>query len=219
MASANRPVCGSPGPGRLRRRDGTRAGSPWCSRTVAHDAGSAVGSRGKRGGQDRAGQAGSARGNGASRGRRAWGRVRQRGAGAGIGASDDEYRAAGAAVVDTAEEIYARAELIVKVKEPQEAEPITEKEEQPSDSKNAESSGPKGITGGVISNLIGNLKSSYTFIIIFLAIALLSAFIYHKYFKNRSELSEEEMQKLHKMLQEKNYSEQKELEQRKNRMI
>jgi alanine dehydrogenase len=46
----------------------------------------------------------------------------ERDAGAGIGASDDEYRAAGAAVVDTAEEIYARAELIVKVKEPQEAE-------------------------------------------------------------------------------------------------
>jgi alanine dehydrogenase len=46
----------------------------------------------------------------------------ERDAGAGIGASDDEYRAAGAAVVDTAEEIYASAELIVKVKEPQEAE-------------------------------------------------------------------------------------------------
>ncbi|OGA13762.1 MAG: alanine dehydrogenase [Betaproteobacteria bacterium RIFCSPLOWO2_02_FULL_63_19] len=46
----------------------------------------------------------------------------ERNAGAGIGASDDEYRAAGAAVVDTAEEIYARAELVVKVKEPQEAE-------------------------------------------------------------------------------------------------
>jgi alanine dehydrogenase len=46
----------------------------------------------------------------------------ERDAGAGIGASDDEYRAAGAAVVDTAEEIYAGAELIVKVKEPQEAE-------------------------------------------------------------------------------------------------
>ena len=46
----------------------------------------------------------------------------EREAGAGIGASDDEYRAAGAAVVDTAEEIYARAGLVVKVKEPQEAE-------------------------------------------------------------------------------------------------
>jgi len=46
----------------------------------------------------------------------------ERDAGAGIGASDDEYRAAGAAVVDTAGEVYGRAELIVKVKEPQEAE-------------------------------------------------------------------------------------------------
>src|SRR3990172_7873523 len=46
----------------------------------------------------------------------------ERNAGVGIGASDGEYREAGAAVVDTAEEIYARTELIVKVKEPQEAE-------------------------------------------------------------------------------------------------
>jgi alanine dehydrogenase len=43
----------------------------------------------------------------------------ERDAGAGIGASDAEYRTAGAAVVDTAEEVFARAELIVKVKEPQ----------------------------------------------------------------------------------------------------
>jgi len=40
-------------------------------------------------------------------------------AGIGIGASDEDYRAAGAAVVDTAEEIYAGAEMLVKVKEPQ----------------------------------------------------------------------------------------------------
>ncbi len=46
----------------------------------------------------------------------------EREAGAGIGAADDEYRAAGAAVLDSADEIYAQAELIVKVKEPQEAE-------------------------------------------------------------------------------------------------
>lgn len=39
--------------------------------------------------------------------------------GAGISASDDEYRAAGAAVVDTAEEVFAMADMIVKVKEPQ----------------------------------------------------------------------------------------------------
>ena len=40
-------------------------------------------------------------------------------AGEGIGASDDDYRRAGAAVVGSAEEIFSRADLIVKVKEPQ----------------------------------------------------------------------------------------------------
>jgi alanine dehydrogenase len=40
------------------------------------------------------------------------------GAGAGCGYSDDEYRTAGAEVVTAHEEIFARAELIVKVKEP-----------------------------------------------------------------------------------------------------
>ncbi|MES2907202.1 MAG: alanine dehydrogenase [Pseudomonadota bacterium] len=40
-------------------------------------------------------------------------------AGAGIDASDDQYRAAGAEVVETPEEIYLRADMIVKVKEPQ----------------------------------------------------------------------------------------------------
>ncbi|MFN4100811.1 MAG: alanine dehydrogenase, partial [Pararhodobacter sp.] len=37
------------------------------------------------------------------------------GAGMGAGFSDDDYRAAGARVVDTAEEIFARAELVIKV--------------------------------------------------------------------------------------------------------
>jgi len=46
----------------------------------------------------------------------------QTGAGAGIGASDDVYRAAGAGIVDTAEEVFARAEMVVKVKEPQPSE-------------------------------------------------------------------------------------------------
>ncbi len=40
-------------------------------------------------------------------------------AGTGIGFGDDAYRAAGAELVDTATEVFARAELIVKVKEPQ----------------------------------------------------------------------------------------------------
>ena len=44
------------------------------------------------------------------------------GAGAGIAASDADYRAAGATMVGTAEEVFASAELIVKVKEPQAAE-------------------------------------------------------------------------------------------------
>lgn len=40
-------------------------------------------------------------------------------AGLGIGITDDDYRVVGAQVLDTAEEIYERADLIVKVKEPQ----------------------------------------------------------------------------------------------------
>ena len=43
-------------------------------------------------------------------------------AGMGIGATDKAYRAAGATVVDSAEEIFARADMIVKVKEPQDFE-------------------------------------------------------------------------------------------------
>lgn len=39
--------------------------------------------------------------------------------GAGIGVSDEDYRLAGARIVDTADEIFASAELIIKVKEPQ----------------------------------------------------------------------------------------------------
>ncbi len=40
-------------------------------------------------------------------------------AGQGIGSGDDSYRAAGATVLDTAAEVFAAADLIVKVKEPQ----------------------------------------------------------------------------------------------------
>jgi len=46
----------------------------------------------------------------------------QAGAGAGIGASDADYRAAGATIAADAAEVYAQAELIVKVKEPQAVE-------------------------------------------------------------------------------------------------
>lgn len=44
------------------------------------------------------------------------------GAAQGSGFTDEQYAAVGAHVVDSAEEIYARAEMIVKVKEPQTAE-------------------------------------------------------------------------------------------------
>ncbi len=43
-------------------------------------------------------------------------------AGAGAGFTDDDYRAIGAEVLGTAEEIFAKAEMIVKVKEPQAVE-------------------------------------------------------------------------------------------------
>ena len=43
-------------------------------------------------------------------------------AGNGIGSSNEDYIAAGAEIVNSASEIYARAEMIVKVKEPQAAE-------------------------------------------------------------------------------------------------
>ncbi len=46
----------------------------------------------------------------------------EKSAGVGSGLSDDEYVAAGAALVDAPEEIYARADMIVKVKEPLSAE-------------------------------------------------------------------------------------------------
>jgi len=48
--------------------------------------------------------------------------VVQSGGGAGAGFTDDDYRAVGASVLDTAEEIFASADMIVKVKEPQPGE-------------------------------------------------------------------------------------------------
>ncbi|WP_175983459.1 alanine dehydrogenase [Burkholderia vietnamiensis] len=46
----------------------------------------------------------------------------QRGAGTAIGLLDDDYAAAGAALCDDALDVFARADLIIKVKEPQPAE-------------------------------------------------------------------------------------------------
>jgi len=46
----------------------------------------------------------------------------EKGAGLGIGIEDSAYAAAGAEIADTAEEVFERSELIVKVKEPQPVE-------------------------------------------------------------------------------------------------
>ena len=43
-------------------------------------------------------------------------------AGVGAGFSDDDYKAAGARIIDTADEVFAKADMIVKVKEPQAVE-------------------------------------------------------------------------------------------------
>ncbi len=48
--------------------------------------------------------------------------VVERGAGAGAGITDEAYSLAGARIVDTADEVFAVADMLVKVKEPQPAE-------------------------------------------------------------------------------------------------
>ncbi|WP_415921972.1 alanine dehydrogenase [Tateyamaria sp. SN6-1] len=48
--------------------------------------------------------------------------IMQASAGAGAGFPDDDYASAGAQIVDTAEEVFASADMIVKVKEPQATE-------------------------------------------------------------------------------------------------
>lgn len=54
----------------------------------------------------------------------------QNNAGAGIGAMDEAYQAAGAEIVETAQEIFARADMIIKVKEPQPQERQMLREDQ-----------------------------------------------------------------------------------------
>ena len=54
----------------------------------------------------------------------------QSNAGAGISASDDEYRAVGADIINDPAEIFAKAEMIVKVKEPQANERVMLREGQ-----------------------------------------------------------------------------------------
>ena len=46
----------------------------------------------------------------------------EQGAGAGAGFENADYQAAGATILDTASEIFAKADMIVKVKEPQSGE-------------------------------------------------------------------------------------------------
>ncbi|MBE5759320.1 MAG: alanine dehydrogenase [Clostridiales bacterium] len=46
----------------------------------------------------------------------------EKGAGEGAGFSDEEYKEAGAIIADTPAEVFAKAEMIVKVKEPEECE-------------------------------------------------------------------------------------------------
>ncbi|HRF83811.1 MAG TPA: alanine dehydrogenase, partial [Pseudoxanthomonas sp.] len=46
----------------------------------------------------------------------------ERDAGAGIGLANEAYEAAGARIVEAATEVYGRADMVIKVKEPQPAE-------------------------------------------------------------------------------------------------
>ena len=48
--------------------------------------------------------------------------IMQTGAGIGAGFPDEDYSAVGATIADTAEEVFATADMIVKVKEPQAVE-------------------------------------------------------------------------------------------------
>jgi alanine dehydrogenase len=54
----------------------------------------------------------------------------ERGAGVGIGATDEAYCAAGAVILDSAEEIFHLADMVVKVKEPQPSEWVRLREDQ-----------------------------------------------------------------------------------------
>jgi alanine dehydrogenase len=54
----------------------------------------------------------------------------QRGAGAKIGLSDESYREAGASLINSAAEVFQKAEMIVKVKEPQAQECAMLREDQ-----------------------------------------------------------------------------------------
>ena len=56
--------------------------------------------------------------------------ISESGAGAGIGADDGQYQAAGAKIVKTAAEVFTQSDMIVKVKEPQPSEWVQLREGQ-----------------------------------------------------------------------------------------
>ena len=51
-------------------------------------------------------------------------------AGDGIGATDEDYRGAGATILDTARDVFSSSDMIVKVKEPQPSEWVQLRENQ-----------------------------------------------------------------------------------------
>jgi len=89
-------------------------------------------------------------------------------AGTGAGFTDDQYTAVGAVIVDSAAEIFARAEMVVKVKEPQPAERKQLRENQilftylhlapdPEQTKDLLASGVTGIAYETVTDRNGGL--------------------------------------------------------------
>ncbi|MEN3792496.1 alanine dehydrogenase [Fulvimarina sp. MAC3] len=89
-------------------------------------------------------------------------------AGAGIGASDADYVAAGAEIVGAAQEIFSRADMVVKVKEPQSGEWAQLREDQtlytylhlapdPAQTKGLLESGVTGVAYETVTDARGGL--------------------------------------------------------------
>ena len=89
-------------------------------------------------------------------------------AGAGIGATDDSYRKAGAVILDSAREVFASSQMIVKVKEPQASEWSQLREDQilftylhlapdPEQAKGLMASGCTAIAYETVTNAHGGL--------------------------------------------------------------
>ncbi|MDR6786709.1 alanine dehydrogenase [Sphingomonas sp. BE138] len=92
----------------------------------------------------------------------------QTGAGVGIAADDAAYRAAGAGIVDTAEEVFATAQMVVKVKEPQPGEWVQLREDQilftylhlapdPEQAKGLQASGVTAVAYETVTDARGHL--------------------------------------------------------------